>query len=639
MTATGLKRLGFALAALLSVAVLAVLLLPLLVSTDSVRERVSADLRAMTGLTPTIRGGAQVSLFPASSISFDEVSLGDGNDPALKTERVTARLRFFPLLLGRVEIADVTLEHPAILVVIGSDGRTNWSSLVDTLARSRQRGEKSATFSEIQIINGRVTVRDAAHDVAEVLDSVELSVAWPSISKSFGATGRVNWRGQPVEAALSLADFAAALAGGRSGIKLRLAGAPIKAAFDGTVSALPTLRVDGTLAADGASLRDFLRWAGQRPLPGAGFGRFAVKAQTSIIGGTVALTGVNLELDGNSAEGVLTFAADGRKTLQGTLAADALDLTPYISTVRVLASGEREWSRSHLTLDGLASFDLDLRLSAAKLAIGSAQLGRSALGASLRGGHLTVTIGESQAFGGVLKGNLNIGNFETGVDIKAQMQFADVDLDQCLGQFAGIRRIEGKGSLAFALEGSGDSVMAISRTVAGTATLTGQNGAVTGINVEQLLRRLERRPLSGGGELRSGRTPYDKLTLQLKIANGVVTTEEARIDGTAVRIALEGRALVPERGLDLKGVAALATSSKEGAAPFELPFVVLGRWDDPTILPDAEALIRRSGAAAPLLNAVRDRRSRDAARAASELMKAAPAVQPAADQAAPKPAE
>ena len=40
---------------------------------------------------------------------------------------------------------------------------------------------------------------------------------------------------------------------------------------------------------------------------------------------------VNLELDGNSAEGVLTFAADGRQTLQGTLAADEINLTPYLS--------------------------------------------------------------------------------------------------------------------------------------------------------------------------------------------------------------------------------------------------------------------------------------------------------------------
>ena len=87
--------------------------------------------------------------------------------------------------------------------------------------------------------------------------------------------------------------------------------------------------------------------------------------------GTIALTGANLELDGNVAEGVLTFAADGRQTLQGTLAVDHLDLTPYLSTLRLLTAADREWSRTRLDLDGLSTVDLDLRLSAGKVTIGA----------------------------------------------------------------------------------------------------------------------------------------------------------------------------------------------------------------------------------------------------------------------------
>ena len=54
----------------------------------------------------------------------------------------------------------------------------------------------------------------------------------------------------------------------------------------------------------------------------------------------------------------------------------------------------------------LADFDLDLRLSAASIKIATAQLGRTAVAANMRGGKLNVTIGESQAFGGVAKGSL-----------------------------------------------------------------------------------------------------------------------------------------------------------------------------------------------------------------------------------------
>ena len=99
---------------------------------------------------------------------------------------------------------------------------------------------------------------------------------------------------------------------------------------------------------------------------------------------------------------------DGRQNVQGTLAAEGLDLTPYVSTFRLIAANEREWNRVPIALDGLASFDLDLRLSAARITIASAKLGRTAVAANLRGGRLTVTVGESEAFGGVIKGSLGL---------------------------------------------------------------------------------------------------------------------------------------------------------------------------------------------------------------------------------------
>jgi AsmA protein len=229
-------------------------------------------------------------------------------------------------------------------------------------------------------------------------------------------------------------------------------------------------------------------------------------------------------------------------------------------------------------------------------------------------------VGEAQAYGGVIKGSLALANFEQGVDVKSQLQFTYVDLESCLGQLFGLRRLEGKGNISLAVEGTGDSVLAVTQTLHGTAGLVGTDGALAGLNVEQLLRRLERRPLSGGGEFRSGRTPYDKITVALKIAEGTVTVEDVNIEGAAVKLALAGSASIPARELDLKGTASLVAPPKPGVAPFELPFIVQGSWDDPIMLPDPEALIRRSGAAAPLLNAIRERRDRDSVRSAIERL-------------------
>jgi len=633
--AIGFRRLGLALLAALAVGAGLFAAARYLISADAVQRQVIGEIRAVTGLNPTLGGNATVSLFPSGSVSFADVALGDAKHPALIAERLTARLRFFPLLLGRVEIADVTLERPSIAVDVAADGSSNWSGLIDSLARSQSNdAPRTAAFSEMRINNGTVVVHRAAREVNEKLSDVELSLAWPSISKSFGATGRLVWHGEPLNMNLMLSDFPAALAGDRSGMKLRITSQPINTVFEGAISVKPTLKVEGTIAADAASLRNTLIWIGQPPVPGGGFGHFSIKAQSNVTGDTVALSNVNVELDGNTAEGVLTFATEGRKTVQGTLASDTLDLTPYVSAIRLLTVDQHEWDNARITLDGLSGLDVDLRLSAGKVAMANAKLGRTAIGANLRNGHLTITVGEAQAYDGLIKGSLMLANSDAGVDLKSQMQLADVDLESCLSQLFGLHRLEGKGNIVFAVEGSGDSVLAVTRTLNGNASLTGQNGAITGLNAEQLLRRLERRPLSGGSEFRSGRTPFEKIAVALKIMQGTVTVDDVKIEGSAVRLALAGSASVPSRELDLKGTAALVSAARPETAPFELPFIVQGSWDDPIVLPDPEALIRRSGAAAPLLDAMRDRSARDAARSLIDHLTGAPAgtAMPAAQQ-------
>lgn len=638
--ATGLKRLSLVLAAVLTAGIAVLVGASAVIPAERVRAAVIAEIRGVTGLEPTIRGETSVSLFPTARVIFSDVTLGDDRDGkrALAADRLTATLRLLPLLIGHIETADVALVRPRLTINLEGDGRSNWSGLIATLARTLKpgatRSDRVMSFSEIRMTEGTVAVNDPAHGIAEVLSDVEVSLAWPSIARSFGATGRFSWRGEAFDVGATAGDLFSAVTGDRSGLKVRLSGAPFKVAFDGHMSYRPILKFEGTLAADGPSLRNAVRWAGGTVLPGGGFGLFALKAQTIVSGGSFAMSQVNIEIDGNAAEGVLAFASAPRMTVKGTLAADALDLTPYVSAFEVLRGNERDWSRQRIAVGGLTDFDLDLRLSAARITVATAKLGRTGIAANLRDGRLTLAIGEAQAFGGTLRGTVLLSNASTGADVKSLLQFSDVDLEQCLGDLFGIRRLEGKGDIAVAIEANGDSVMALTRTINGNVTLIGRQGGLVGFNVEQLLKRLEQRPLSIGGDFRRGRTPFDKLSVTLKIVQGVAAVEDVSMEGGPVRLALAGIASIPARELDLKGTASLVTAARD-APTFELPFVVQGGWDDPIMLPDARSLIRRSGAAAPLLEAVRDRKTRDAVREAIERLTGGPATPPAAAAAPP----
>jgi AsmA protein len=616
--AQGMKRLWTPVAAFAALALTGMIATSWLINRDALRQAVEAQIRAVTGLDLVVKGPIDVSVFPGSYVSFHDVGLRGGGaaEPALRVDVLTANLRLLPLLLRRFEIADLMMLRPTIRVVRSADGVSNWTPFLQTIAHTMKPGaENQVSFSEIRIQDGILTYEDAANHVAEKLDDIDWSLAWPSISRSFAATGQFDWRGERVDGSVSVGDFAAALSGDRSGLKARLTSAPLKLAFDGTVANRTSAMMEGTLTIDSASLRNALQWTGQAPPGAGGFGRFALKARANVVGASIALTNVNVELDGNVAEGVMTYANNGRQTLQATLAADALDFTPYMSTVRLLASGARDWNRQMFDLESLSATDLDMRLSAARVTVGPSRIGRTAFGANLRGGALALSVGEAQMCGGLARGSIGVARADTVADVKVQFQFIDIDLQSCGSELFGVSKLSGRGSLNVSLMASGSSPFGLAQSLDGTATLTGHDGAISGFNVEQLLKRLERRPLSGGGNFRNGSTPFENLTVSMKFSDGIATADDVRMDGPSSRITLTGTASVPAREYDLKGVASLTTGGTPG---FDLPFVVQGPWDDPLIFPDPESLIRRSPATAPLLDAVKDRKTRDAVRSVLE---------------------
>jgi AsmA protein len=610
-----LKRIAILVAAVIAAGTLVVAAATRVTPASTVREAVEGEIRAASGLELLMRGPISVSMFPVPGVEFSDVALGEtvGGETALAAEQLKVNLRLVPLLTGRIEIADISLVKPHIAVTVDPDGHTNWSPVIDILARALKpnaaRDERVLSFSEIGIKDGVVAVSVPDRDAHETLEGVELSLAWPSIANSFATTGHFIWHNQTVDASLAIANFAGALAGDDSGLKFRMNAGPLKAAFDGTMSYRPSLKIDGTLAADTASLREALRWSGGHALPAGGLGRFALKARAAVNGRAISLADLNVELDGNVAEGVLSYATTGRQIFQGTLAVDRLDLSPYVSAFRLIADNARGWDRRSLKLDWFSGWDADVRLSAARVQLAQAQLGRTAIAATMRSGRLLLTVGESQAFDGVVTGTIAVAKSEAGAEFGSQMQFSHVDLEKCLGQLFGVNRIEGSGSLAFSVDSTGRNVQELAANLNGAVQVSAQQGALNGWNVEEMMRRLQRTPLSAAGDLRNGRTPFEKLNVRLRIVQGLATIEDVALEGPSVRLALTGTTSIPDREFNLSGIANLIGATASDAL-FELPFAVRGQWGSPSILPDTRTLLERSPAVKSLLEA-QDKKTRD----------------------------
>lgn len=619
-----------------------------LIDRNAVRDAVVTQIRAATGLEVAVNGATDIAIFPSAHVTLHQVSLkgGGGDQTPLSTTELRANLRLLPLLAGRYHVANLSLVEPQINVTWGDDRHSNWAPILQTFANAmKPTPDRALWFSDVTLTDGTLVYRNDANHVFETISDIDLKFSLPSALHSFSAAGQSTWHNERLDGSFTIADFIAAVAGEKSGLKIRLSGSPLRLSFDGAMTNRTSLLLEGALATDGTSLRDTMRWIGH-DMPGDnGFGPFSLKARANVVGDSVALTNVATSLDGNAAEGVLTFnSTTGQQTLQGTLAADALDLSPYVGTIRLLANGARDWNRQSFDLSPLSETNLDIRLSAAKVTVGSSKLGRTALGANLRNGALALSVGEAQVYGGIVRGSLSIGRADDTANLKAQFGFSDVDLDASASDLFGVRALRGRGDMTVTLEATGASPFALAQSLDGTATLTGHDGSISGFNIEQLLRRLERRPLSGAGNFRSGTTPFDTMKIAITINDGMANADDVQLDNSTTHLALTGTASIPSREYDLKGTAVLKSSTSDAPPEFQLPFVIQGPWDDPLIFPDSDILIRRSTVTAPLLDSLKDHKTRDAVKAVIDRLSgvkkpADDSSSPATGQAAPPSAE
>ena len=592
-----IQRLALGVLLLILVFAGALFVLPYLVPERDIRAALAHSLQAATGTDPHIEGEARFTLLPRPGLRLDGVRFGGTEPSVFSAGSLRATIRLLPLVFGRVEIASLVFEHPRFLIEIGDDGLR----LVGLPLRLPDNNVGAAR-PDIRIVDGVAELRGTGGR-SESLSAIEWSLAWRGTD--LAAKGSFQWRNIPLTAALLIGDPNGLAEGSRSPFRLRVEAEPLRVSFEGGLAFRKGLQAEGVLAAESNSLRAALVWGGIEPPTTGGFGPFSLKAQAAFTPAGLALSGLAIELDGNRAQGGLTLTRDGARPLaQGTLASETVDFSPYARGFSMKGPDGRDWNEAPLDVKALDGFDLDLRLSAGRVLFNKTELERVAMAAAIRAGRFTLSVGEAQIFGGMLHGTAAIGPSAAGTEIKLEANLKDFDAERGLGELAGIRRLEGTGSFALLLAGSGASVSAITRDLQGQASLSVQNGSLNGLNVEQALRRLERRPLSMAADLRGGRTPFDRFVARLQVMQGNASVQEAEMQNALLYVTLSGLASIPRRDLDLRGIASLIRPAANGddTATFDLPFLVRGSWDDPTLAPDPSALIRHSEIS-PLLNA------------------------------------
>jgi AsmA protein len=349
------------------------------------------------------------------------------------------------------------------------------------------------------------------------------------------------------------------------------------------VTRLDAFQFDGTATLSTPSVRRLSAWFGAPTPESAVLGAGRIEGRLDWTGSLLSFSEAQLELDGNVAEGSASLDVSGAvPAIEGTLAFDTLDLSPYIEAYRATLATEGPWQDAPIRLPALALANVDVRLSAEQYLIGRWRGGRLAASGAIRDGAVSIEIGNAGLYGGTLTataGGVMTGDVFTG-SVRADV--ADMPAGPPLQALTGITSVDGQGNLSLDLKGRGVTWGGVLRGLTGEANFALADGTISGFDLSAL----------AADTPEAGTETQFKASGTLMIANGAVATRSFEAKGPGFTVALSARASLASGALS--GTGSLTLTGPSAGEP--LSFDVAGTWRAPAFRTDLTGTIRRSEA-------------------------------------------
>jgi uncharacterized protein involved in outer membrane biogenesis len=199
------RRLWLALVAL--VVLLAVVLVPPLVSVSRYKSRITSLMAASLG-RPVRLSSVELRLLPWPGFVLDDLTVDEdpafGSEPVLHASTVTASIRLLSLWRGRLEISEVSVDDASLNLVRTPQGRWNLDPLLRTAATkagsaSQGSGRPAVPFPYLEATNSRVNFKYGVEKLPFSLVDTDLSF-WQEKPGDW----RIRLRGQPARTDVSM---------------------------------------------------------------------------------------------------------------------------------------------------------------------------------------------------------------------------------------------------------------------------------------------------------------------------------------------------------------------------------------------------------------------------------------------------
>jgi len=586
---------GLALVCLCLAAVVFLLVAPPL---DAVRDRLIERVNARTGRTLVIAGPASLSLFPRVAVSLSGVSLlapeGMEGAPIATIPSLEAEVSLWSLLSRRPQVGRLTLHRPTIELTIDAQGRRNWEfiaprALPSTAADAGGRDPQLPTHTvppaerttvatlerlgvrSVRVVDATLRYRDERSGSRYEIGSLDLVVAAKDLDGHVELNGTLAWRGVQVGFSGTASPLRAILSDQLAQLAVKVSGAPIEAAYEGTSALKGGISAEGKVSIKAPSARALGDWLGAAWLASSTADPLAISGHVVAANGQVTFSPIEATLGEAALEGSLAVDVTGRPSVRGKLQISELDLGrilvrrsthadvpasqplatgPAAPPQPEIAAGRKGWSDQAIDPQLLAAADADLALSVGRLIYRDLKTGPSTLSVAVNGGLAKMVLENVELYGGRGQGELTLDGTGRTLAFRTSLNLAGVSVLPLLNDAGGVGWLDGRGTIALALSGHGLSERQIVEALNGKVDVAVAEGAMTGIDIGKIMRTLQRGRLPSLTPAPGDRTPFSELTGTFDIANGAAKGRDLKLVSTHVQLKGEGTIELGPRRID-----------------------------------------------------------------------------------------
>ena len=501
-------------------------------------ERIAKE---KTGRTLSIKGDIKMAFWPSLGADVAGVSLTEkgSNQEFAAFDSVHASVKLMPLLRGQYQVDAVKLVGAKARVVKLKDGKYNFSDLAEGPAEKPADAKKApepSTGKPVQFDISSVSIEKAAIAYIDQLAEQEYAIEDFRLK-----TGRIA---QDAEGKLELGMVAKRKA--------------------------PALTVN--LSADG---------------------KYQLK-------GGVLSGDVTAKLDESTIKAKFTAA----EPYDFEASIDKINLDRYLGEPAPAQAAAKpapqdkpqpqaaaKQEDAPVDLSGLKGFNARGKLAIGELQVRGLKVAEVNAQLNAKDGRVAIAPHSAKLYGGAVTGEVTADANRNAITLKEQLK--GINIGPLLRDVAQRDQLEGKGDITLDVTAAGKTVNAMKRSLAGSAKLHLQDGAIKGINIAEIIQK--GRNLLGGQSASAGesandatrKTDFSELSASFVIKNGVAHNEDLDAKAPLFRLGGKGDINIGASSLDYTAKAALvATTKGQGGAERDrlagltVPVHLSGPFDD-----------------------------------------------------------